>query len=213
MLSLSLACDSRMTNAQMPCPVVSSEAPTTAASATPECPTNADSTSVVEIRWPDTFITSSMRPSSQIDPSLSTRAPSPAKYQPLSAYRDQYVSLYRSGSPQIPRSIDGQGASSTRYPVTCSASSAPGSNSVPSSSTIFAEMPGSGFIADPGLAAVTPGRGEIMIAPVSVCHQVSTIGVLLPPKASRYQRHASGLIGSPTVPSSRRLDRSCSAGI
>jgi hypothetical protein len=74
-----------MTNAQMPWPVVSSLAPTTAASATPACPTNADSTSVVEIRWPDTFITSSIRPSSQIDLSESTRAPSPAKYQPLSA--------------------------------------------------------------------------------------------------------------------------------
>ena len=39
-------------------------------------------------------------------------------------------------------------------------------------------MPGSVRIAEPGLAAVTPGSGEIMIAPVSVCHQVSTIGQL-----------------------------------
>ena len=76
----------------------------------------------------------------------------------------------------MPRSIDGHGWSSTRYPVTCSASSAPGSSSLPSSSTIFAEMPGSGVIAEPGFVAVTPGSGEIMIAPVSVCHQVSTIG-------------------------------------
>ena len=30
-------------------------------------------------------------------------------------------------------------------------------------------MPGSGFIAEPGLASVTPGSGEIIIAPVSVC--------------------------------------------
>ena len=74
-----------MTNAQMPWPVVSSVAPTTAASATPEWPTSADSTSAVEIRCPDTFITSSMRPSSQMLPSESTRAPSPAKYQPCSA--------------------------------------------------------------------------------------------------------------------------------
>ena len=35
--------------------------------------------------------------------------------------------------------------------------------------------------------------GEIMIAPVSVCHQVSTIGVLSAPNAIRYQRHASVL--------------------
>ena len=37
-------------------------------------------------------------------------------------------------------------------------------------------MPGSGPIAEPGFVAVTPGSGEIMMAPVSVCHQVSTIG-------------------------------------
>ena len=37
-------------------------------------------------------------------------------------------------------------------------------------------MPGSGCVHEPGLVAVTPGSGEIMMAPVSVCHQVSTIG-------------------------------------
>ena len=63
----------------MPCPVVASVAPTTAASATVGCDTSADSTSVVEIRWPDTFITSSTRPSSQMSPSASYFAPSPAK--------------------------------------------------------------------------------------------------------------------------------------
>ena len=57
-----------------------------------------------------------------------------------------------------------------------------GSSWLPSSSTIMAEMPGSGVMAEPGLAAVTPGSGEIMIAPVSVCHQVSTIGVVSAPK-------------------------------
>jgi hypothetical protein len=36
-------------------------------------------------------------------------------------------------------------------------------------------------VAEPGLAAVMPGSGEIMIAPVSVCHQVSTIGQRSPP--------------------------------
>ena len=54
-------------------------APTTAASATDGCETSADSTSVVEMRWPDTFITSSTRPSSQRSPSSSFLAPSPAK--------------------------------------------------------------------------------------------------------------------------------------
>jgi hypothetical protein len=58
-------------------------------------------------------------------------------------------------------------------------------------------------MADPGLASVTPGSGEIMMEPVSVCHQVSTIGVWSAPKTVRYQRHASGLMGSPTEPSSR----------
>jgi hypothetical protein len=46
-------------------PVVSSLAPTTAASATVSWSTRALSTSVVEMRWPDTFITSSTRPSNQ----------------------------------------------------------------------------------------------------------------------------------------------------
>jgi hypothetical protein len=52
-----------------------------------------------------------------------------------------------------------------------------------------------------------------MMAPVSVCHHVSTIGVRSPPITRRYQIHASGLIGSPTLPRTRNEDRSCSAGI
>ena len=42
-------------------------------------------------------------------------------------------------------------------------------------------MPGSGRVAEPGLVGVAPGSGVIMIAPVSVCHQVSTIGQRSPP--------------------------------
>ena len=53
-----------------------------------------------------------------------------------------------------------------------------------------------------------PGRGVIMIIPVSVCHQVSTIGQRPPPMWSWYQIQASGLIGSPTDPSRRREERS-----
>ena len=53
-----------------------------------------------------------------------------------------------------------------------------------------------------------PGSGVIMIAPVSVCHQVSTIGQRSPPTTLWYHSHALGLIGSPTVPSRRSLDRS-----
>src|SRR6202020_3154339 len=108
----------------------------------------------------------------------------------------------------MPRSIDGQGLSRTRYPLACSPSSVDGGmSSLPSSSTIFAEIPGSGVIADPGLVAATPGSGEIIAAPASVCHQVSTTGVLSPPMTFRYQRHASGLIGSPSVANGPRPEQ------
>jgi len=58
----------------------------------------------------------------------------------------------------------------------------------------------------------TPGNGVIMMAPVSVCHQVSTIGHRSWPMTRRYHIHASGLIGSPTEPSNRNDDISCAAG-
>jgi len=45
-----------------------------------------------------------------------------------------------------------------------------------------------------------------MMAPVSVCHQVSTMGVIPEPMTSRYQIHASGLMGSPTDPESQRAE-------
>ena len=61
-------------------------------------------------------------------------------------------------------------------------------------------MPGSGKVADPGLVAVMPGSGAIMMAPVSVCHQVSTTGHRPPPMVVEYHIQASGLIGSPTRP-------------
>ena len=51
-----------------------------------------------------------------------------------------------------------------------------------------------------------------MIAPVSVCHQVSTTGQRPWPMFSWYQIHASGLIGSPTEPRSRSDERSCFSG-
>ena len=74
-------------------------------------------------------------------------------------------------------------------------------------------MPGIGRCADPGSSVVTPGSGLIMMPPVSVCHQVSTMGALPPPMFFRYQSHASGWIGSPTLPSMRTLDRSNLAGM
>ena len=36
--------------------------------------------------------------------------------------------------------------------------------------------PKNGSVAEPGLSRVAPGSGVIRMPPVSVCHQVSTIG-------------------------------------
>src|SRR5262245_45961815 len=69
-------------------------------------------------------------------------------------------------------------------------------------------MPGNGNVAEPGLQTVTPGSGVIRICPVSVCHQVSTTGHRPPPITFQYHTHASGLMGSPTLPSKRSEDRS-----
>src|SRR5438270_13966717 len=105
----------------------------------------------------------------------------------------------------MPRSIPGHGRVSVRYPP-------PRSILLPCSSTTSAPMPGSGKVADPGLRVVTPGSGEIMMPPVSVCHHVSTTGQRPPPMCCQYQTHASGLIGSPTDPSTRNGDMSCASG-
>src|SRR5580700_11061763 len=80
---------------------------------------------------------------------------------------------------------------------------------LPCLSTTSAMTPGSGLVQEPGFVGVAPGIGEIMIAPVSVCHQVSTIGQRFLPIVSEYHLHAAGLIGSPTEPISRRLPRLC----
>ena len=73
-------------------------------------------------------------------------------------------------------------------------------------------MPGRGKVAEPGLQVVMPGQRGIMMAPVSVCHQVSTTGQRPPPMWVEYQIQASGLMGSPTEPSTRRRDRSWRPG-
>ncbi len=54
-----------VTKAAMACPLISWGRPMTAASATFGWSTSADSTSMVDTRWPETFMTSSTRPSSQ----------------------------------------------------------------------------------------------------------------------------------------------------
>ena len=50
------------------------------------------------------------------------------------------------------------------------------------------------------------------MCPVSVCHQVSTIGQRPPPITFWYQSQALGLIGSPTQPSRRIEERSWRPG-
>src|SRR6201994_2369357 len=81
------------------------------------------------------------------------------------------------------------------------------------SSPTWAKTPGNGVVAEPGFVAVIPGSGVIMIAPVSVCHQVSTIGQRSPPMILWYQSQALGLIGSPTLPKRRRDERSYFSGM
>ena len=100
-------------------------------------------------------------------------------------------------SPYTERICPGHESSITRLP-----SAAPSSR-LPSASTSAGCTPGSGLLAEPGLRSVAPGIGVISMPPVSVCHQVSTTGQRESPMYSKYQRQASGLIGSPTLPSTR----------
>src|SRR6266581_1036717 len=81
--------------------------------------------------------------------------------------------------------------------------------SCPFSSTMTGSTPKNGRVALPGFVGIAPGRGVIRIDPVSVCHHVSTIGLRPPPTFLLFHIHASGLIGSPTVPSRRSDERSC----
>jgi hypothetical protein len=52
----------------------------------------------------------------------------------------------------------------------------PRGTSLPSWSSTFGTTPKKGTAQEPGLSGVIPGSGVTMIAPVSVCHQVSTMG-------------------------------------
>src|SRR5438105_14927488 len=104
------------------------------------------------------------------------------------------------------RNIAGQGLRMTRKPPE------PSGTGLPSLVTTSGATPGKGRVAEPGLAAMAPGIGVIMIMPVSVCHHVSTIGQRFPPMTSRYHIQASGLMGSPTVPNRRRLLSECFLG-
>ena len=41
---------------------------------------------------------------------------------------------------------------------------------------VYQDIPKKGFDAEPGFSSIAPVCGDIIIPPVSVCHQVSTIG-------------------------------------
>src|ERR1041385_2553302 len=103
------------------------------------------------------------------------------------------------------RNIDGHGRRIINFPPTFAPTS------FPLGSTTAGSTPKNGNVPLPGFVGIAPGNGVIMIAPVSVCHQVSTIGQRPPPIVLWYHIQASGLIGSPTVPRSRSDDRSCFA--
>src|ERR1044071_7264104 len=90
----------------------------------------------------------------------------------------------------MPRSIDGHGrVSASRPPPTSTLS--------PRSLRISAEMPGNGFVADPGFSVVAPGSGVIMIAPGSVCHHVSTTGQRSPPLPRERRNRAPAVLFPP----------------
>ena len=97
--------------------------------------------------------------------------------------------------------IAGQGALIARKP--------PGSGGTefPSLSTTSAMTPGLLFPANPGRIG-SPTMVVIICIPVSVCHQVSTIGLRSFPMAWWYHTNASGFRGSPTDPMIRRECRS-----
>src|SRR5574337_1008829 len=118
-------------------------------------------------------------------------------------YFEQYTLLYFSSSPHKERSIPGHGVFTTRYPFVS------GGRSLPFSSTTATLIPGICLVAEPGFSGSvsSPGTGEIIVPPVSVCHQVSTIGHFSFPITRKYHCHTSGFIGSPTVPSNLKLER------
>ena len=82
------------------------------------------------------------------------------------------------------------------------------------SSTTSAPMPGSGNVAEPGFSGRRPGqRADHDRRPSRSATTCRRSGSGRRRCASWYHIHASGLIGSPTEPSSRSDDRSCLRGL
>lgn len=70
--------------------------------------------------------------------------------------------------------------------------SASPSSSSPFSLSTAGSTPKKGRVAEPGLRGVAPGNGVMRCEPVSVCHQVSTIGHLLSPTTCMTDTHGTG---------------------
>ena len=117
--------------------------------------------------------------------------------------------MYFLSSFHKPSNIPGHGFLITNDPFVF------GDVSFPFSSTTAISTPGIGFVAEPGFNTIdsNPGSEVIIIPPVSVCHHVSIIGHFFLPITSKYHFQTSGLIGSPTVPSKRNVDRSNESGM
>ena len=117
--------------------------------------------------------------------------------------------MYFSSSPHNVKSIPGQGLRITKYPLVFALTS------FPSSSTTAISTPGIGRVAEPGFNGIVsnPGNGDNIMPPVSVCHHVSMIGHFSFPIVLKYHFQTSGLIGSPTVPSKRNVERSYELGM
>ena len=94
------------------------------------------------------------------------------------------------------RAMPGHGCDTQRTPST----PLPASTSPEVGSTTTGRTPNMGSDAAPGFIGVQPGRLVIMCPPVSVCQKVSTTTQRFSPTSSKYQRQASGLMGSPTEP-------------
>ena len=78
--------------------------------------------------------------------------------------------MNRSWSPHMVRIMPGQGLRMQSLPPSLT------SHWVPSSRRTTGSTPKNGRLALPGLRVWRPGSGVIRKPPVSVCHQVSTIG-------------------------------------
>src|SRR5699024_2156033 len=110
---------------------------------------------------------------------------------------EKYTFLYSSWLFQMVRAMEGQGTLKANAPDIFLPLN---SISFPASSINTGCTPGRGKVANVGLGLEIPAIVEIIMAPVSVCHQVSTIGQLPLPMCLSYQCQASSLIGSPTLP-------------